>query len=142
MIANFIRYQRQRHNLTQQQLATKAGLGLRFIRELENGKLTIRMDKANQVLGMFGFDLLPVKTGNMDAYDTYFKYVGKMVKVTYNNRMVISGLLLREDQDPETQRIDGWYLVINSDMPKYIKQPIGTPATYIMHQDISKIELQ
>ncbi|MCB0807335.1 MAG: helix-turn-helix transcriptional regulator, partial [Bacteroidales bacterium] len=46
--------------LTQQQLALKAGVGLRFIRDLEQGKKTLRMDKVNQVLKLFGQELGPV----------------------------------------------------------------------------------
>ena len=40
--------------MTQQNLADRAGVGLRFIRELEAGKPTLRMDKVNIVLDMFG----------------------------------------------------------------------------------------
>jgi len=42
---------------TQEDLAIKAGVGLRFIRELEQGKTTLRMDKVNQVLALFGVQL-------------------------------------------------------------------------------------
>lgn len=35
-------------------LAAKSGVGLRFVRELEQGKETLRMDKVNQVLALFG----------------------------------------------------------------------------------------
>ena len=41
---------RKEYNLTQQDLAFKSGIGLRFLRELEQGKPTVRMDKVNQVL--------------------------------------------------------------------------------------------
>ena len=47
--------------LTQTDLAEKAGVGLRFVRELEQGKQTLRMDKVNQVLGLFGAELAPVQ---------------------------------------------------------------------------------
>lgn len=46
--------------MTQRDLAQKAGVGLRFIRELEQGKTTLRMDKVNQVLQLFGKMLGPV----------------------------------------------------------------------------------
>ena len=42
------------HSLTQEELAAKAGVGLRFVRDLEQGKQTLRMDKINQVLELFG----------------------------------------------------------------------------------------
>ncbi len=54
-IADFIKYQRKQAKLSQEELAGKAGVGLRFIRELEQGKTTLRLDKVNQVLSLFGF---------------------------------------------------------------------------------------
>jgi len=37
----------------------RAGLGLRFVRELEQGKETVRMDKVNKALRMFGKEAVP-----------------------------------------------------------------------------------
>lgn len=48
-------------NLTQAELAEKAGVGLRFVRELEQGKETLRLDKVNQVLQLFGYEMGPVE---------------------------------------------------------------------------------
>ncbi len=59
-LRNFVKKQRKIHRLTQADLARKAGVGLRFVRELEQGKLTLRMDKVNQVLQLFGKTLGPV----------------------------------------------------------------------------------
>ena len=56
----FIKEKRKLLNLTQQDLAEKAGVGLRFVRDLEQGKSTLRMDKVNQVLNLFGQELGPV----------------------------------------------------------------------------------
>ena len=53
-ISEFVRQHRKQYNMTQQELADRAGVGLRFLRELEAGKTTLRMDKVNIVLGMFG----------------------------------------------------------------------------------------
>ena len=53
-IGEFVKKERKRHSLTQRELSLKAGVGLRFIRELEQGKKTLRLDKVNQVLFMFG----------------------------------------------------------------------------------------
>jgi y4mF family transcriptional regulator len=50
----FVKQKRQLSKLTQQDLASKAGVGLRFIRELEQGKQTLRLDKINLVLQLFG----------------------------------------------------------------------------------------
>jgi len=59
-IQTFIKRQRKLHGLNQAELARRAGVGLRFIRELEQGKPTLRMDKVNQVLRLFGKTLGPV----------------------------------------------------------------------------------
>lgn len=59
-LPSFVRGKRRALKFTQPQLAYKAGVGLRFIRELENGKDTLRMDKVNQVLKLFGCGLGPV----------------------------------------------------------------------------------
>ena len=53
-INEFVRQQRKLHKLTQRDLADRAGVGIRFIRELESGKPTLRMDKVNVVLDRFG----------------------------------------------------------------------------------------
>jgi len=58
-LADFLKNKRKQLNLTQHQLSLKAGVGLRFIRDLEQGKTTLRMDKVNQVLKLFGQELGP-----------------------------------------------------------------------------------
>jgi y4mF family transcriptional regulator len=60
-ISSFVRQQRKLYKLTQITLALKTGVGLRFIRDLEQGKKTLRLDKVNQVLRFFGYEALPVK---------------------------------------------------------------------------------
>ncbi len=59
-LQTFVKERRGKLKLTQEQLAAKSGVGLRFIRDLEQGKTTLRMDKVNQVLNMFGHELGPV----------------------------------------------------------------------------------
>lgn len=53
-LAEFVKEKRKQLKLTQPELAEKAGVGLRFLRELENGKESVRLDKVNQVLALFG----------------------------------------------------------------------------------------
>lgn len=59
-LATFVASKRKALKLTQPQLADRAGVGLRFLRELEAGKATLRMDKVNDVLRQFGHELGPV----------------------------------------------------------------------------------
>ncbi len=58
-IVKFIKEKRKEVGLTQEEFAIRSGLGLRFIRELEQGKETVRMDKVNQALAMFGMVAVP-----------------------------------------------------------------------------------
>ena len=58
-ISIFIKQKRKEAGLTQEEFAIRSGLGLRFVRELEQGKETVRMDKVNQALAMFGMEAVP-----------------------------------------------------------------------------------
>ena len=62
-----IKQKRKKYGLTQVELAERAGVGLRFVRDVEQGKQTLRMDKVNEVLALFGESLGPVK---MSRYET------------------------------------------------------------------------
>jgi y4mF family transcriptional regulator len=65
-LASFVKEKRKSVNLTQPELAEKAGVGLRFVRELEQGKLSLRLDKVNQVLRLFGSEVGPVPAKRED----------------------------------------------------------------------------
>lgn len=54
LLSEFIKEKRKQLKLTQPELAERAGVGLRFLRELEQGKQSVRLDKVNQVLDLFG----------------------------------------------------------------------------------------
>ena len=56
-IASFVKQRRKQLRLTQPELAMRAGVGLRFVRELEQGKKTLRLDKVNQVLALFSAEV-------------------------------------------------------------------------------------
>lgn len=60
-ISDFVKQKRNSARLTQPELAAKAGVGLRFVRNLEQGKETLRIDKVNQVLKLFGYELGPIQ---------------------------------------------------------------------------------
>lgn len=53
----YVKAKRKALGLSREELAQKAGVGLRFLRELEQGKETLKMDKVNQVLKLFGMQL-------------------------------------------------------------------------------------
>ncbi len=52
---------RKEYGLTQEDLAMKSGVGLNFVRNLEQGKASLRMDKVNQLLDLFNYELAPTK---------------------------------------------------------------------------------
>ncbi len=56
-LSEYVKQMRKQYNMTQVDLSDKSGVGLRFVRELEQGKATLRMDKVNQVLKLFGAEL-------------------------------------------------------------------------------------
>ena len=56
-LSKFVKEKRSLAKLTQPEMAEKAGVGLRFVRELEQGKETLRLDKVNQVLKLFGYQV-------------------------------------------------------------------------------------
>lgn len=51
---------RKQYNLTQEELSLKSGVGLRFVRDLEQEKDTLRLDKVNQLLGFFNYEMVPL----------------------------------------------------------------------------------
>jgi len=60
-LSAFVKEKRKAVKLTQPELAEKAGVGLRFVRDLEQGKDSLRLDKVNQVLQLFGYEVGAVK---------------------------------------------------------------------------------
>ena len=56
-LAKYVKEMRKQYELTQVDLSEKSGVGLRFIRELEQGKQTLRLDKVNQVLNLCGMEV-------------------------------------------------------------------------------------
>lgn len=63
-LSSYVKEMRKQFGLTQVDLAAKSGVGLRFVRELEQGKETLRLDKVNQVLLLFGQEIGPVPVKN------------------------------------------------------------------------------
>jgi y4mF family transcriptional regulator len=65
-LITFVKNRRKKLGMTQRDLAHNAGVGLRFVRDLEQGKQTLRLDKINQVLALFGYKMGPVKIEDRD----------------------------------------------------------------------------
>lgn len=66
-LSEYVRSMRKEYNLTQAELSEKSGVGLRFVRELERGKQTLRLDKVNLVLNLFGTEVGVVPMAKSDG---------------------------------------------------------------------------
>ncbi len=85
-LKEFVKEKRRLTRITQPDLAQKSGVGLRFVREMEQGKKTLRMDKVNQVLKLFGYELGPVEMKRdflIDDEAGNIKFDGNEIKLSY-----------------------------------------------------------
>ena len=58
ILSTTVKMLRKQYNLTQEELSLKSGVGLRFVRDLEQGKETLRLDKVNQLLDFFNYEMV------------------------------------------------------------------------------------
>jgi y4mF family transcriptional regulator len=65
-LAEFVKERRKEVNLTQKEFAERAGVALTVVRKIEQGKTNLNMDKVNLVLNMFGHELAPVNSKNLN----------------------------------------------------------------------------
>ncbi len=140
-IATFLKYQRKKIDLTQKELASKAGVGVRFIREMEQGKQTLRLDKVNQVLSLFGFCVSPTKL-HIDPYFIFFNFINKSIKITLKNKLIKNGVIIKELFDNNGNTINAWKFVSNNNIIKYQNTKNDILTEIILHSNIQKIEEQ
>ena len=57
-LSAIVKMLRKDYHLTQEELSLKSGVGLRFVRDLEQGKETLRLDKVNQLLDFFNYEMV------------------------------------------------------------------------------------
>ena len=124
--------------MTQEDLAGKAGVGLRFIRDLEQGKETLRLDKVNQVLHMFGYMLVPGPQRKMDAFEILRNHLNQNVNVHLKNRKTLVGFLMEAIYTHD--EITAWRFIPNNNAREY--QETGKPelVEIINHADIDNVE--
>ena len=65
-LAEFVKERRKEVNLTQEEFAERAGIALTVVRKIEQGKTNLNMDKVNLVLNMFGHELAPVNSKDLN----------------------------------------------------------------------------
>jgi y4mF family transcriptional regulator len=140
-ISSFIRYQRKKLGITQEELAKKAGVGLRFIRDIEQGKTTLQLDKVEQVLQLFGFQLTPNKI-QINPYDIFWNYLNKGVKIALFNKVIKYGVIIEEIIDKKENKISAWKFIPNKNVIQYHSKKDDLLTEIIIHSDIISIENQ
>lgn len=139
--SSFIRFQRKKLGITQEELAKKAGVGVRFIRDLEQGKESLQLDKVEQVLHLFGFQLTPTKQ-QLDPYDIFWNYLNKGVKITLFNKVIKYGIIIEEIIDKNENKIVAWKFVTNNNAIQYQRKADDKLTEIITNSDIFLIENQ
>ncbi|GEO12219.1 helix-turn-helix transcriptional regulator [Segetibacter aerophilus] len=136
-IANFVRYSRSRLKMTQVDLSEKAGVGLRFIRELEQGKQTLRVDKVNQVLQLFGYTLSPSPIRKIDPYEILLQYLNKSVRIQFKNKTELTGFIV--EAITEGMEVKAWKFLSGNNYLKYQKSKDQELVKVINHSDLQNI---
>ncbi len=65
-LSEFVKKRRKEVNLTQDEFAERTGVALTVVRKIEQGKTNLNMDKVNLVLKMFGHELAPVNSKDLN----------------------------------------------------------------------------
>lgn len=68
-LAGFVKQRRREVNLTQEEFAERAGVALTVVRKIEQGKTNLNMEKVNQVLKIFGYELAPVNSRELSGLE-------------------------------------------------------------------------
>ena len=110
-LSAFLKYSREKLNLTQEELAEKTGVGIHFIRDIEQGKPSLRIDKIDKVLSLFGYRMGPI----LDTINPYkiwmtYKDQNQAVEIIFRDRTKKEGFLIKELRD-DKGHIAGWNLL-------------------------------
>lgn len=137
-LAPFIKYNREKLGLTQEMLADKTGVGIHFIRNIEQGRTSLKMDKVNRVLALFGYRLAPV-ADSIDPYQLWFSYQNKAVEITLKDKHKISGFLVKEIRD-ERNSIVAWKVVPFPNILEWKSKEDDALVKIIKQKDIDSIK--
>lgn len=119
-LSKYVKFVRKQYNLTQIELSEKSGVGLRFVRELEQGKQTLRLDKVNQVLSLFGCEVgvVPITKsdeqwsglcgwGSSFADGYHFRDLKKMIYPTrFHHKLILTP---RKQRNPVMANHMAWF---------------------------------
>ena len=124
--------------MTQEELAKKAGVGLRFIRELEQGKETLRIDKINQVLSLFGHKMIPGSERIIDPYEILMKHTTNNVRILLKDKTEKVGFIMEPVMEKDAIR--AWKFISNKKAKQFQDTKDITLLEEIQHSDIEDIE--
>lgn len=139
-IAAFTKYHREKQRLTQEQLADMTGVGLHFIRDLEQGRSKLRLDKVNQVLSFFGFHLAPHVNAN-DPWQIWHTFINKAVTITKKNKQQVAGFLITEVTD-EKNNIVAWKVLPNLQALEWKEKKDDSLLVKVEQDEIAEINYQ
>lgn len=137
-ISHFVKYIRSKYRMTQEQLAEKAGVGLRFIRDLEQGKETLRMDKVNQVLALFGYRVTPGTSKRKDQWEIIMNHMDRNVQVYLKDKTELVGVLLGYKMEEHV--VKSWQFVSNNNALRYRDTKDASLLQEINDEDIINVE--
>ena len=137
-ISNFVRYNRNRFKLKQEELAEKTGVGLRFLRELEQGKKSLRMDKVEQVLHFFGHRISSLPEEIMDANAILLNGLQKKIKIDSGRDGIFSGIII--GFRIKNHQILHWLIVSEDKLKEYKTTKHPSNLTFVVHADIKNWE--
>lgn len=139
-IAAFVKYHREKQKLTQEQLAEMTGLGIHFIRDLEQGRSKLRLDKVNEVLSFFGFHLGPNVNAN-DPWQIWHTFINKAVTITKTNKQQVVGFLMSEIRD-EKSNIIAWKVLPNPNAREWKEGKNDELLVEVKQNEIADINYQ
>jgi y4mF family transcriptional regulator len=139
-ISSFLKYNRARLGLKQEELAKRAGVGIRFLRELEQEKESLKMDKVNQVLRLFGYSLSPVQEKTSSPYSILLNGMQKKITLHLGKNKWISGTLV--GFQTKNGQILRWKIVADEFLKEYKRTNHPGLVQFAEHIDIEKWELE
>ena len=140
-IAAFVKYHREKQQLTQEQLAEMTGLGIHFIRDLEQGRSKLRLDKVNEILSFFGFHLGPISSNAIDPWRMWHTFINKAVKITKTDKKQVEGFLMKEVRD-EKSNIIAWKVLPNPRALEWKEKKDESLFIEVKQNEIADIILQ
>ena len=137
-ISSFLKYKRSGLGLKQEELAKKAGVGIRFLRELEQGKESLKMDKVNQVLRFFGYCISPVSEKIPNPYSILLNGMQKKIIFYLGKNRLISGILV--GFQTKNGQVLRWKIVTDEHLKEYKRTNHPSLVQFVEHVDIEKWE--